>query len=235
MNIGVLIICTGKYNIFFHDLYESCENFFLKNHKKTYYVFTDNDIPNHDNVVKIHSEFIGWPQETMYRFHKFISIKEMLNSVDYLYFMNANMLVISEIGDEILPNHENDFLMGVQHPGFYNTNKISFPYERRKESKFFINYDDGLYYYQGCFLGGRTKEFLIMSENLMKNIDEDINNNITPIWHDESAQNWYYKNLKPLMLHSGYSYPESWNIPFEKKIVQRDKNNYGGYNYLRNI
>ena len=41
MNIGILLICTGKYTVFFNTVYDSCEEFFLNGHKKTYYVFRD--------------------------------------------------------------------------------------------------------------------------------------------------------------------------------------------------
>jgi hypothetical protein len=54
-----------------------------------------------------------------------------------------------------------------------------------------------------------------------------------PIWHDESALNWYYLDKSPLLVDSSYAYPEGWSIPFNKKIIQRNKNNYGGYDYLR--
>jgi hypothetical protein len=64
-------------------------------------------------------------------------------------------------------------------------------------------------------------------------INNDLKNNIMPIWHDESALNWYFLNKTPLLVDCSYAYPESWEIPFKKKIIQRDKNKYGGYEYLR--
>ena len=233
MNIGVLIICNGKYNVFFKDLYESSEKYFLKNHKKTYYVFTDGDIIESENIKKIYQDSLGWPYNTLKRFEMFNNISEVLINEDYLFFLNANMLFTDDVGDEVIPNDNNDFLMGVNHPSFYNQIKTNFTYERNPESVFYIPLEDGKYYYQGCFNGGRSIEFLNMSRILDNMINNDLKNDIIPIWHDESALNWYFLNKTPLLVDCSYAYPESWEIPFNKKIIQRDKNKYGGYEYLR--
>jgi hypothetical protein len=164
----------------------------------------------------------------------FNSISDVLIKEDYIFFLNANMLFNSEVNEEVIPTEENQFLMGANHPGFFNTIKQNFTYERRPESVFFIPMESGDYYYQGCFNGGSSEEFLKMSKILNDMIDIDLNNQIIPIWHDESALNWYYLNRNPLLLDSSYVYPEGWSIPFTKKIIQRNKSSYGGYEYLRN-
>jgi len=234
--IGILYICTGKYSVFFEQFYKSAENYFMKNHKVTYYVFTDDsNIKEMDNVKIINQPVLGWPYDTMKRFHMFNSKKDILSNEDYLFFFNANMSFVDYVNEEILPTEENDNLMAVNHPGFYNARKEVFTYERRKESQFYIPNTEGKLYYQGCFNGGKSNVFLEMSQKLADMIDIDLNNNIIPIWWDESALNWYYKDKNPLAVPPSYAYPESWTLPFDKKIVQLDKNKFGGYNFLRNI
>lgn len=233
MNIGILLISIGKYNVFFNDIYESSENFFLTNHKKTYYVFTDGDIINTSNVKKIYQENLGWPNNTMMRFEMFNKIHEQLSKEDYLFFLNVNMLFVDSVGDEILPKNENNFLMGVNHPGYYNKEINQFPYERRDESNFKIPYNSGTHYYQGCFNGGSSEKFLEMSFILSKKINNDLENGIIPVYHDESALNWYYVDKNPLLMGCEYAYPGNIEIPFTKKIIQRDKIKFGGYEYLR--
>lgn len=232
MNIGILIICTGKYSIFFESLYESCEKFFLKDHKKTYYVFTESEISNNANVVKIHQQHSTFPNDTLKRFHMFNSIKDKLCEEDYVFFLNANMLCIDLIGDEIFPNESHGGLMAVQHPGFEGRPINEYTYERNLNSNFYIPYGDGIYYYQGNFNGGRSGDFLRMSELLAGLIDDDESKGIIPIWWDESAMNWYLKNKTPLMVSKQYASPEGWNIP-NTKIMNRDKNKFGGHTYLR--
>jgi hypothetical protein len=233
MNVGILIICTGNYTVFFKDLYESSEKYFLKSHNKTYYVFTDGDIPLQENIVKIHQENLGWPNNTMKRFEIFEKHRNYLIKEEFLFFLNANMKFIDEVNEEVLPEEKNNYLMGVNHPGFYDKTKENFTYERRTESVFYIPIDEGHFYYQGCFNGGRTFEFLEMSKILSDMINIDLKNGIIPIWHDESALNWFYLKKNPLLVDCSYAYPENWSIPFKRKIIQRDKNNYGGYTHLR--
>jgi hypothetical protein len=233
INIGILYICTGKYNVFFEQFYESSENYFLNDYKKTYYVFTDSEIKPRNNIKIINQKFLGWPYDTMKRFHMFNSIKNYLENEDFLFFLNANMKIVDFINHEIIPTEKNNFLMGVKHPGFYNSSKNSFTYERRKESNFYIPYEEGKFYYQGCFNGGKTEHYLKMSDTLSNMIDDDLKKDIIPIWHDETALNWYFKDKNPLLLEPSYAYPELWDLPIEKKIIQLDKNKYGGHNYLR--
>jgi hypothetical protein len=234
MKIGILTICTGKYTMFFDNLYQSCENHFLKEHDKTYYAFTDGDIPYYNNVVKINQPKLGWPYDTMMRFHMFNTIRDLLLENDYVFFFNANMMVVTDITDIVIPLVDNDYLMGVLHPSFYNLPINYATYDRNNQSSFYIPYNEGKHYYQGCFNGGRTIEFLEMCNILSNRIDIDLKNNIIPLWHDESALNWYYKDKNPLTLSSSYAYPEMWNLPMDMYIAQIDKDNYGGHKFLRN-
>ena len=236
MKIGILYICTGKYNIFFNSFYESAEKYFVKDHEKTYYVFTDDlNIKKNNKIKIINQSFLGWPYDTMNRFHMFNSIKDQLFNEDYLFFFNANMRFFDYVNEEIIPKKENNFLIGVNHPGYYSSHKEQFSYERRESSLFYIPLTDGKYYYQGCLNGGKSENFLEMSQILSDMIDKDLKNNIIPIYHDESALNWYFKDKNPLLMSPSYAYPESWSLPFKKIIVQMDKTKFGTYDELRQI
>jgi len=233
MEINILTICTGKYISFFEGFYNSCEKYFLPNYQKNYFVFTDGDLIERGNINKIHQNKLGWPYDTMMRFKMFNQIKDQLKG-DYTYFFNINMLFVDFINDEVIPTKDNDYLMGVNHPGFYDKPIIDFPYERNPNSNFNILFGQGSKYYQGCFNGGQTDSFMEMSAILENKIDDDLNKGIIPVWHDESALNWYYSEKNPLIVSPSYAYPESWVIEMTKKIVQLDKSKYGGHSYLRN-
>lgn len=256
MNISVLSIATGKYIDFIPDLIKSSEEKFLKGHDKTYYIFTDKKSSiriKGINIVKIYQEKLGWPYDTMMRFHMFLSVKDKIEKSDFTFFLNANMEFKEEIGEEIFPNLETEFLLGVKHPGFFKLDKSYMPYERRRESNFFIgDYDNSnQMYYQGCFNGGESRKWIEMCEILSQKIDEDLKSNIIPIWHDESALNWYFRNIKIKSLDPEYAIPEQIvegnfspagpgnmhcysdlknSKPF---IIQRDKRKYGGSDFLR--
>jgi hypothetical protein len=233
MKIGILIVCTGKYNVFLDTLYRSCEQHFLPQASKTYYVFTEGPVPEYGNIIKFHQPYMGFPNDTLKRFHLFTKYSQILTESDYLYFLNANMICVREIGNEILPTPQHDHLFAVQHPGFYNKPATEFTYERNPTSRFHIPMGEGSHYYQGCFIGGRTPEFLGMSQTLASLIDIDLAANVMPVWWDESALNWYMKDRKPLHLNPGYAYPEGWKLPFTIRLLQRDKNRFGGHAFLR--
>ena len=57
MKIGILTICTGKYDVYFDTLYKSLKDNFLTEHDKTFYVFTDSDkISNTDDVKHVYKK-----------------------------------------------------------------------------------------------------------------------------------------------------------------------------------
>lgn len=230
--INIFTICTGKYVNFFENFYQTCEKYFLVNHNKKYFVFTDGDINEYQNVIKIFQSKLGWPYDTMMRFKMFNSIENILDG-DYVYFFNVNMSFVNCVGEEVLPQENNNYLMGVIHPGFVNNKITDYPYERRDNSNFYIPYDKGSIYYQGCFNGGKREEFMKMSKILEIKIDNDLSKDIIPVWHDESALNWYYLNNSPLAIDSLYAYPEGTKMPLDIKIIQLDKNKMGGHTYLR--
>ena len=207
--IGILTIATGKYLNYVESLIESCEKNFLTGHGKNYFIFTDGNLESKfKNVYLINQNQLGWPFDTMMRFHMFNSIKDDLERMDYLFFFNANMLVVEEVNDSILPNNSNSNLVAALHPGYINSENYRMPFEGRIESSFFVKPGDRKKYVQGCFNGGRSKDFLEMCEKLKILIDKDVSNGIIPIWHDESALNWYLKDKSPLLLDPTYAYPD---------------------------
>ena len=259
MKIAILTIATGKYHIFLDELVNSSEEYFMENHEKEYFVFTD--LPEYtnektDSISLIKQDHLGWPYDTMMRFHMFLSIKERLLEFDYVFFLNANMKFIRKVGAEILPKEDDSYLVGVKHPGFHlgvsigrdnEFKKIEFPYEGNPEISCHIKKGDGSHYFQGCFNGGRSTEWVEMCKCLSEMTDLDISNDLIPIWHDESYLNWYFSKRKVKALFPVYGLPEqvlernfsptfiNYSVLCDVKhyIIQRDKSKYGGSDFLR--
>lgn len=223
--------------MFFDEFFHSSEELFLTKHEKKYFVFTDghDDLFNHQRVLRTHQAQLGWPYDTLKRFHMFCSIEEGLNEMDFLFFFNANMKFLKTVGEEVIPGEENDWFVGVNHPGYCTVGCDNFPYERKSESTAYIAPGRGNYYFQGCLFGGRTKEFVEMAKELSRNIDQDEEKNIMAQWHDESHLNHYFLHKKPRLLDPSYAYPESLNIPYDRIIIQIDKSKLGGHDYLRGL
>lgn len=209
MKIGIITIATGGYVDYVESLIDSCDLNLLNGHDKSYFIFTDGGFTSSiQNVHRIKQKKLGWPFDTMMRFHMFTSIRKQLEEMDYIFFLNANMLIIEKVGDEILPNEHNQWLVATKHPGYIDKHPYYMPFEKNAGSVFFTAVSDKSFYVQGCFNGGRSKEYLEMSEILKNMIDTDIKNNVIPIWHDESALNWYLNDKNPLRLDPTYSYPK---------------------------
>lgn len=231
MKIAILYICTGKYEVFWKDFYLTCEEYFLKNIEKEYFVFCDaNYIFNQEknaNIHKIYQDFRPWPYSTLMRYHMFSSISETLNSFDYIFFMNANIKFVGEITEkEILPKGK-DKLVTVLHPGFVNKKRWEFSYDRNPRSTAYIRRNEGKHYVVGGLNGGDKDEYLKMVETLRNNIDVDSTNNVLALFHDESHFNRYIIGREDVkILPKEYIWPENWIFVREPKIVLRDKTKY---------
>ncbi len=228
--IAILYICTGKYDVFWKEFFESYEEKFLTESRKEYFVFTDAEkLLYEDECDRIHKIFqkqLGWPYDTLMRFSMFDSIAEQLKEFDYIYFMNANCKCVAKITeDEFLPK-EKDILV-VQHPGEYNKKPKKYSYDRNPESTAYIPVGEGQYYICGGINGGKSKAYLSLIKDLKNNIDIDLSKNVIAKWHDESHINHYiYVNDNWEMRSPSYCYAEDWTLPFEPKILVREKSNY---------
>lgn len=240
--IGVLVIALGRYDSFWPELYRSCEKYFLPEWEKQYFVFTDNQnlkYKNKENVTTFFQKKMGWPWDSMMRFEMFYRRKPMLEKCDYLFFLNINLIVKKEIGEEILPTEKNDWLLVCTHSSYYNKPVNTFPYDRNPLSTAYIPYNVGKHYAPGGFNGGRSAEFLEFCSVCAKNVRIDMKNNVIALWHDESHLNKYILDKNPLIAPINYMYPKNvkWlkESFFSKDIRMelRDKVHYGGHYYLR--
>ena len=236
MKIAILNISIGNYRIFWPDFYLSCMKNFLPDLEKHFFVFTDDidSFPYIDNgnISLYYQENMGWPFNTMKRFHLFNRIKTALEEFDYIFFINGNALFKKKIYSNII--NSNKTVISVQHPGYYNKKVNQFPYERRIESNAYIPYGEGKYYVQGAFVGGTKVGFLEMCEKLEKDTEEDIRKKIIAVWHDESFLNkYFYDNKQAQILGHQYLSFEEIVFPYEAPIVLRDKRKYMDLNKFR--
>lgn len=242
MRVGILTIATGKYKQFVRPLYESISKNFLRNHDKTFILFTD-DIEMMSSVADnlesslelFEIERKGFPGDTLYRYHHFYSSRDRLKLLgdkcpESLFYLDADMLIVNEVGDEVLPTRYKS-IVATAHPGFYNRqghNPLGTPETNQLSSAFIPPNRWRPCYWAGGFNGGEFEAFMSLSSAIMGRIDKDDSNDITAIWHDEShlnayiSENWMIGSVKTLT--PSYCYPESWFLPYEKKIIALDKN-----------
>ncbi|MBQ8251065.1 MAG: hypothetical protein IJY92_04040 [Alphaproteobacteria bacterium] len=242
--VAILYISTGKYIRFWDNFYQAMEKYFLPNHEKTYFLFTDHDfLEVEDNVVKIHQDQLPWPYITFKRFHFFDAVKDQLKKFDYIYFLNGTMLPVDFVTEEIFPTDEQEIMVTL-HPGYWRQNKFYLPYDRNPKSKAGISEYEGKYYVMGGFNGGTSKGFLKLISTLKRWSDTDMERKVMPKWHDESMLNRYVETYRqnggtPLILLPEYAIPQVHTtyklnelLPFTKMYIL-DKSKYGGHAFLR--
>lgn len=234
MKVALLYIGIGRYRVFWKGFHESAEALFLPGHEKHYFVFTDHSGLSTENnsVTVIHQESLGWPNNTLNRFHMFKSIERLLGEFDYIFFCNANVFFTREISDEILPTKDEGIVVTL-HPKFYASPNSEYDYERNPQSTAFIPEGGGVHYVCGGFNGGHAKAYLDMTGELCDRIDEDARNGIIAVNHDESHLNRYIMDHKYKLLSPEFCNPEDWDIPFEARVTILDKSRFGGHNFLR--
>jgi histo-blood group ABO system transferase len=215
-NIGLLVMATGKYIQFIEPLVLSAEKHFCKNHNITYFVFTDQEPIPLPNTIYLFQSRLGWPLDTLKRYHTYLSHWELLKDQDYLFACDADMLFVDRVGDEILGER-----VATMHPGFVGKRGS---YETNPASKAAIRCHEGKFYFAGGFYGGQREAFHHILTTNVANIDDDFRRGIVAVWHDESHWNRYCIDHPPtVVLSPSYCYPESVKIPYAKKLLALDK------------
>ncbi len=216
-HVGVLIVATGKYINFVEPLITSAEKYLLPAHQKTYFIFTDGQAPARHNVVSVYQQRLGWPYDTLMRCSIYTAHAELYTSIDYLFALDADMLFVDTVGDEILGKR-----VATQHPGFVGRRGT---YETNGCSTACVRDHEGTCYFAGGFHGGSRDEFLRLASTMYHNILKDLEHDFIAIWHDESHLNRYFiDNAPTVVLNPSYCYPGNKRIPFAKKLVALDKN-----------
>ena len=223
MRIGLLLIATGKYDIFLQPLIDSVDKWFFPGDNITIYLFTDKiDLKliasDRINFVICPIPHKTFPFATLYRYKYFTAYSHLIDT-QYLFYCDVDMKFVSPVGREILGD-----IVCVQHPGFYKGGWGSEGCSKMSTAYLPPEMRNG--YKAGGFQGGRRLPYLRMSAELDKRIDTDEARGVMAEWHDETHLNWYLqmkaKNVKTL--NPAYCYPESWNIPFSRKLLALDKN-----------
>lgn len=227
LNIAILYIALGKYSVLWKEFYESCEKFFLLDENKHYYIWTDDEsIKSSEKITVIKQHDMGWPKNTLMRFYMFNQKKEELEKYNYIFFFNANLKFLKEVGNDLLP--QNEQLLVTLHPTYYKeANPDKYPYYRNPSSTAYIPYGKGQYYVQGALFGGKGQAFLEMTQLLEKATQVDLDNDIIADVHDESQLNKYIVDRNDLkVVGPEYIYPEGYDLDIEPIILSRDKSKY---------
>lgn len=224
-SVAIIYLAIGKYDIFWEDFYQSCEQFLFPDAVKHYFVFTDSRkllSESYHNASMVYRKDKGWGNNTIAKFDCVMQIKDKCSNFDYMIYINANYQAFRPINfEEIKPQKSDNYLFALSFDHILKKGRNAYPYDRNTDSRAYIPYDQGKYYYQASFFGGRTPEFIELVQTCQKDASDDISKGIMALWHDESYLNKYLLNLSPHIIKSLYCKPEEFDGDY--KGILRDK------------
>jgi histo-blood group ABO system transferase len=178
--IALCVIATNAYIDFTWSLLRSADKYFLQGHDVEYHLFTNKRFIGVTALRQTYNHLIQhepWPAMTLKRYH--IMSGANLSGYDYVYYIDADMLFVAPVGDEIFGE-----LVGVQHPGFYRGGGS---WEDNQASQAFVYTRMRKQYIAGGFQGG--SDYCMVMPFLMHMIDEDEKTGNRATWNDESHWN----------------------------------------------
>jgi len=222
MKIGLLLVSTFKYDIFLQPIIDSLDRYFFRHHNVTIYLFTDkNDLKlvhsDRINIITIPIEHKPFPYATLYRYKYFTEASHLITT-DHVFYSDVDMKFVGAVDREILGD-----IVSVKHPGFYKGGWGSGACDIK--SLAYLPPEDRGVYMAGGFQGGSRDKYIEACSILSQRISEDEKNGVMAEWHDETHWNWFVKKIAKdiKVLDCGYCYPESWQIPYVKRILALDK------------
>lgn len=218
--VAIVTIATGDYyDAFFSDFCQSVREKWAGEVLLEIFCFTDRlGEAQGSEVHFIETKKLGWPFDSLMRFHYLHSIKERLVGFDNVIFMDSDMVVVGQLDLSIL---DYDFF-AVEHPGYIESSWA--PFEVDASSLAFSSETTDRSYVQGCFFGGRAAPFGYMVSRLNSRVWDDLSRFVVPVWHDESYLNWFASTHPVVRVSTAYAAPEGWEIGVQPIVIHRSKN-----------
>jgi hypothetical protein len=220
-SIAILFVGTGIYFNYFEKFYKNMKNNFLPEIPKKFFVFTDKDFKEREDV-----ERVKIPDEKIYAILQYIkdipTIKNLKN-FEYVMKIDADIVVLEPLKSIDFFYHDKP-LFGVRHPNFLSKQGS---FETNPKSRAAVTPGEDLSeYIQCCFWGGKRDFVLRMVKEMYKNIDADLKNSIISKIFDESYLNKYFINHKSLfhIYPPTYSYPDRALPKTFKKMMIHTRN-----------
>jgi hypothetical protein len=243
VHVSVLSVATSGYLSHWHRLLASVERYFFPDDRVTMHVFTD-DVEGaieHQQisprvVAKVHEvPSWGWPEATLLRFRAINRYASEISG-DVACWLDADMLVTRDTGNELTPKSWANGLAFVHHPGYWRPKgsaqiqtwlksprtfasdliwqlggkKALGAWETNDESLAFVAPDQRHDYVCGGAWFGWTDRILQMSQVLEARTDEDLARGFIARWHDESHLNWYVAHNAVTLLGPEYCYEKTY-------------------------
>ena len=256
-SVGVVSVATNQYLDYWFAMARSADQLLFPGHEVVLHVFTDRADDAREmaksltrvTVDAVQIEPLGWPDATLLRYEIFNSHRERLTQ-DLLMHLDADMLLVQEIGPDLDPRHWKSGIAVVRHPGFrrpYFWNRTTMyarrprmaladlrlkirlgaigSWETNRKSLAFVPRKLRRTYVCGGTWMGRHQEFIALIGELARRTRADLDSGVVAVWHDESHLNWYFNHYNTSVLSSEYCFAPGFpNLAdLRARIVAVDK------------
>src|ERR1051326_5707091 len=188
----MVLVATGElYRRCAPQMIRSIRKFFLtgpspNSLKVDIFMWADQPIDGCDVLTIVEPK--GYPDETLFRYHTFLTKEAELRRYDYIFYADVDAVFVNYVTKEILGTD----LTATTHPSFIGTPGTT---EQRKESKAYL--ERARIYFAGGFVGGTSESFLRMCHVIKGMVDDDYTRHIRACWVDESHLNRYLYDNPP--------------------------------------
>ena len=219
-DVDLIVIATGRYKEFLGQFLESA--YLNVRGLRGIYVLSDERPP--PMYAKIHWlpwGHLPWPLPTLLRYQAIAGYRTEFPTDGVLVYVDIDMRFVGPVDFRSITG-----VFAVEHPGYVNAGPEQLPYETRPESAFALEASAGSKYFCGGVQGGESTIFLEAVQELAGRIQIDLDKGVVPIWHDESAWNWWCANNRPnQVLSSDYCTPDHVGSP-SARIIAISKNHH---------
>jgi hypothetical protein len=230
IRLAVVTVATGKYfDLFFPDFEQTVYSTLAPGHEVGIFCFTDQMAPCAPNTRLLPTRHMGWPFDSLMRFHLIDGIADQLADFDYVLYLDSDMKVLAALEPEILKER----FVAVSHPGFCHQAALA-TFEIDRTSAAFVPEAQRMTYVQGCFFGGRSLCFRYLVRILHHKVAHDLAAGAIPAWHDESYLNWFFSVHAFRALSPGYAYPEGSGLEAPAIVLHRKKDHRAARSMVAN-
>lgn len=189
-----------------------------------------------------------WPEATLKRFDIISQHKDLLTN-DYLFYLDADMIVSKNLNLELQPYLVENQMNFVPHPGYVlgdgilkkllvlgRPKKLAIflrnfgslgDWETNPKSSAYVQKKNRKIYLHGAFWGGSRDKFFEFIDFSKSAIQQDEANGVIARWHDESHLNKYFSEFSGNILPSKFSWYKPYKRWLPKDWTIESVNNYG--------
>lgn len=193
MKVVVCLLATKKYKQFAIPLIEGIKKYFLLRHEIEIQLFIDETGKYEgDERVKVKQTLIvshKFPEITLFRYS---IMTARPYECDYLYYLDIDYAIVSEIDEEIFGN-----IVAVEHPGFSVVGGGSWCTDINSNAYTYL--ENRLKYFCGGTQGGRYEYYFPLMKRMAREIEDDEKRGVRAEHNDEGFWNKILSELKPSM------------------------------------